>query len=96
MSKTHVPNARAKAVGQAHKSGAAGAAGRPRRPKPRQGDKESALNEDDTLPADAAKTRPRRPTPSKPAVQKPQAAQGDDDLMSQPQPFPPIVTTTND
>jgi hypothetical protein len=93
MSKSHVPNAQAKAIGQAHKSGASD---RSRMPKSKDRDKQSAPIADNAPAAKRAKTGPHRPASKKTAVQKPQAAAGDDDLMSQPQPFPPVITTAND
>lgn len=90
MTKTHVPNAQAKTVGQAHKSGAAPKAQAQRR------DKKRVLNRDAPRSDDETRTGSHRPDAPKVDVPPPQAAKGDDDLMSQPQPFPPIVTPAND
>ena len=96
MSKTHVPNAQGKTVGHAHKSGTASGASGSRKPKSQQDDEKNPLDRNARLPADKIRAGPRDPDPPRTDVPQPQAARGDDDLMSQPQPFPPIVTTAKD
>lgn len=85
MSKPNIPNAKAKAVGRAHKSGSTAIPSKSRRSKNQPPDAPTAPDLTGFVKPGATKTTPRR------SEQKPQAAQGDDDLMSLPQAVPVIT-----